>query len=219
MGEEECEYDDQGRFFFDHDPSYFHEILAFMRTGDCTLPYERGAFESFRKQAEYWRLEVLETRCELHFAKHIKPYLTGDRAGAGRARKGPNGKAVRARALARQKEMRGPAAERLVDGVAAALAAGAELGHAAVTVTAYRPPEAAGLPPGVGVRAPDNWAASNVCYVWDPALAGFFAPAEGYAALSAAAEFLVAAFAERSFKAVPKLDASGISYDVSGTDE
>jgi hypothetical protein len=62
MGEEDCEFDDQGRFFFDHDPAYFHSILEFMRTGDCALPYERGAFETFRKQVEYWRLDILEAR-------------------------------------------------------------------------------------------------------------------------------------------------------------
>ncbi len=62
MGEEECEYDEQGRFYFDHDPTHFHAILTFMRSGDCVIPYERGAFEAFRRDVSYWRLDVLEAR-------------------------------------------------------------------------------------------------------------------------------------------------------------
>jgi hypothetical protein len=62
MGEEECEYDDAGRFFFDHDPTHFNLILNFMRTTDCNIPYERGAFEAFRKDVQYWRLDTLEAR-------------------------------------------------------------------------------------------------------------------------------------------------------------
>lgn len=62
MGEEECEFDDQGRFFFDHDPSNFNLVLNYMRSGECVIPYERGAFESFQKDVGFWRLDVLEAR-------------------------------------------------------------------------------------------------------------------------------------------------------------
>ncbi len=62
MGEEECEYDDQGRFYFDHDPTYFNLVLNFMRSGDCIIPYERGAFEALKKDCAYWRLDTLEAR-------------------------------------------------------------------------------------------------------------------------------------------------------------
>jgi hypothetical protein len=62
MGEDECEYDAEGRFFFDHDPTHFHLILNFMRAGECIIPYERGAFEAFKRDVQFWRLDVLEAR-------------------------------------------------------------------------------------------------------------------------------------------------------------
>lgn len=214
VGEEECEYDEQGRFFFDHDPTFFHNILNFMRTGDCTIPYERGPFEHFRKQVEYWRLEVLEARCEVHYEKYIKPFVVGDKSA--RAGKGPNGRLVYAKATAEQKKLYGALATKLIESVHASLMEGAGAGHICTTLTSYRPPELAGRPGLPLWKNPDNWAIAHVTYCWDPSLACFFAPVGGMGALVAASEYLVTSFAEKGFLAAVKPDASGYSYEVSG---
>jgi hypothetical protein len=218
MGEEECEFDAQQRFFFDHDPTWANHVLSYMRTGECAIPYERGAFEAFRKDVQYWRLDSLDARLDVHFQKYIQPQLRGEK-GVGHAatRRGPNGMLVHSKFVARQREFNGALADMLAEAAHAALLEGAAYGLNKVTLTSYRPPEThgvSGLPP---FRSPDWMQGSDVLYCWDPTFVGFFQPAQGFPALTAAKAFLVLRLEELGFKATATLDANGMSYDIEGT--
>ena len=218
MGEEECEFDEQSRFFFDHDPTFFHQILNFMRSGECTIPYGRGDFEAFRADVQYWRLDTLEARCDIHYTKHIQPQLAGERGlGAAAKRKGPNGKLVHSKYVQAQRELNGAGVERVAEAVHAALLEGAAHGLNRLLLTAYRPPETIGVSGLPLFRSPD-WPGANTLFCWDQALIGFFQPASGMPALDAARDYLVARLEELGFKTAPNFDPGhGYSYDISST--
>ena len=218
MGEEECEFDEQGRFFFDHDPTYVNLILNYMRTGECMIPYERGAFEAFRRDVQYFRLDTLEARCDMHYKKYIQPLLSGEKgSGAAAKRKGPNGMLCHAKFLSRQKEANGALVEKLCENVHNALLEGAQYGMMQLTLTSYRPPETigvTGLPP---FRFPD-WASSDALFCWDPSFVGFFQPAHGFPALQGARHFLEHRLTEYGFKAHSTIDPEqGVTYEIQVT--
>lgn len=153
----------------------------------------------------------------MHYQKYIKLFIQGEKSTRGKGR-GPNGRAVHSKAMTEQKKLHGAVAEKVLEGVHASLMEGAAHGHNTTIVTAYKPPEMAAIPGLPAWRAPDNWAVSNVTYCWDSSLLCFFSPVEGgVGALMAASEYLVSCFAEKGFKAVAKQDASGFSYEISGT--
>lgn len=218
MGEEECEYDDTGRFYFDHDPTYFNLILNFMRTAECILPYERGAFEGFKKDVQFWRLDPLEARCDVHFKKYIQPQISGEKAtGSIAKRKGPNGMAVHSKFFAKQKELHGSLIDKLCDVIHNALMDGAVNGYNRVTVTAYRPPHTIGTPNLPLIKTPE-WANDSTLYIWDPTYAAVFQPVTGYPMLYATRDYFVERMEEYGFKITPSFDVStGMNYDVSGT--
>ncbi len=155
-------------------------------------------------------------QCDVHYAKHIKPFITGEKSSSRANRKGVNGRAIAVKALARQREAHGPLVDRLLESVHSAMLEGAGMGFNTMTLTAYRPPETIGKPGLPLWKAPESWPVSNVSYCWDPTLAVFFTPVHGFGALVAASEFMVTAFAEKSYRAVAKQDATGFSYEVSG---
>lgn len=218
MGEEECEFDEQGRFFFDHDPTHMNAVLNFMRHGECSIPYERGAFEDFRKDVAFWRLDTLEARCDVHYSKHIQPQQAAGEKGLGAAarRKGPNGKAVHARFLAKQKEMHGALVERLAENVHAALLEGAAMGLNRLTLTSFRPPETIGVS-GLPPFRPPVWPQADTLYCWDPAFLNLFQPALGFPALHAARDFFIARMEELGFKVDSDFDENGMAYHFCST--
>jgi hypothetical protein len=206
MGEEECEFDAQGRFFFDQDPTHMNLVLNFMRHGECVIPYERGAFEAFRKDVQFWRLDLLEARCEVHYKKYIQPQLAGEKAvGAAAKRKGPNGALVHARYAARQKELHGALVDRLAEVVHSCLLDGSALGLNRLTLTSMRPPETIGVA-GLPAFRPPNWAQvaegheADTLFCWDPAFLPFFQPAQGFPALHAARDYFMTRMEEFGFK-------------------
>jgi hypothetical protein len=221
MGEEECEFDEQGRFFFDHDPTHMNLVLNFMRHGECSIPYERGAFEAFRKDVQFWRLDLLEARCEVHYKKYVQPQLAGEKgAGAGAAakRKGPNGSAVHARYAAKQKELHGALVERLAEVVHTCLLDGSAFGLNRLTLTSMRPPETIGVM-GLPAFRPPNWAQVaegrevDTLYCWDPSFLPFFQPAQGFPMLHAARDYFMTRMEEFGFKIDSHdFDENGMAY-------
>jgi len=218
MGEEECEYDDSGRFYFDHDPTYFNLILNFMRSSECIIPYERGAFEGFKKDTQYWRLDTLEARCDVHFKKYIQPQLAGEKAtGSSAKRKGPNGMAVHAKFFAKQKELHGSMIDKVCEIAHNALMEGAANGYNRITLTAYRPPHTIGNATLPLVKNPD-WTNDSTVYIWDPTYASLFQPVTGYPMLYSTRDYFVERMEEFGFKITPSFDIStGMNYDISGT--